>query len=324
MSFNSLLEKNQLHLPILSSEKELGCLQISGVDAIKFLQGQTSCDFNSLTENKSLFGAICNIKGRVIVNFYAVQKEQDIVLIMAKDLVTDILTHLKKYAVFFKVEMSDSSESYAIHHVFSEQTILNKEDEPFSTKHLPYGTLVSLSHHDIHHSLLLSEKLEVETGLLSELNNLFGQTVTHDDASNGLALLSGQPFITKATSERFIPQMLNMQLTQGISFKKGCYTGQEIVARMQYRGNLKKRAYLFSHAFDESAVDKKESLPLMTKLKNKEGRDVADIVASVTLFNNIVFLAVVGDTDASQPILFSDREVMKEALPYSVEDIIQK
>ena len=343
MTITSLLTEHQSTLPLLSATHKLGCLQVSGPDSITFLQGQTSCDFNALTETQSLFGAICNVKGRVITNFYASYYDDKIVLIMSSDLLELTLTHLKKYAVFFKTEMIDVSESYDFHYLFSEENLIPNPDNLFATLTTQNGFAVQISDikdggsktEEVTHSLLVTEKTLSVTSFIHSLSEELSKNgsdacVTNDDL-NGLSIFNGQPLITKDTSEKFIPQMLNMQLTQGVNFKKGCYTGQEIVARMQYRGNLKKRAYLFSfltvpsdsHSSNRPAHDSitkiENTLASLTKLQNKSGRDVAEVVASVCLFERTFVLAVTGDDDANKAIFVADQEVRKESLPYAID-----
>ena len=317
MTISSLLKESTLSLPVLSTTNELGCLQVSGVDAIKFLQGQTSCDFAALTETQSLFGAICNVKGRVITNFYAVLKDNNIILIMSSDLLTLTLNHLTKYSVFFKTDMHDMSDRYQLNYIFSEDAItteLENTDGYFTTTYLSNHTLVKLSSSPLFHYLALAERTHSINDFLGELATDKTLQIKETSGLSGLAILSGQPFVSTATSEKFIPQMLNMQLTEGVNFKKGCYTGQEIVARMQYRGNLKKRAYLFSFQLTDSTS---WSIEPLTKFTNAEGRDVAEVVCSTTLFDRTFCLAVIGDTDADQPVFFAEKELQKETLPYT-------
>lgn len=329
MSILSLLEEQSLALPALSTANELGCVTVSGPDAVKFLQGQTSCDFHSLTDEQSLFGAICNLKGRVIVNFYALLQGDDILLIMSQDLVSQTLLHLKKYAVFFKVDMSDSSDHYVIAHLFSPADAL-QSPAYFTTYALASARLMLVSHHEIKHELVVSKKQSVPTESTQALQAFFsshlgshlGKDVIYDDSLRGLAIFSGQPIITQATSEKFIPQMLNMQLTQGISFKKGCYTGQEIVARMQYRGNLKKRAYLFSYSLNSLSENGNTPPRPLTKLTNKEAREVADVVCATSLFERVLLMAVIGDTELEHSILIENTELTHSALPYSLDEAV--
>eukprot|EP00487_Bulimina_marginata_P011980 TRINITY_DN8010_c0_g1_i1.p1 TRINITY_DN8010_c0_g1~~TRINITY_DN8010_c0_g1_i1.p1 ORF type:complete len:110 (+),score=8.15 TRINITY_DN8010_c0_g1_i1:55-384(+) len=101
--------------------------------------------------------------------------------------------------------------------------------------------------------------------------------------------------------------MLNMQLTQGISFKKGCYTGQEIVARMQYRGNLKKHLYLLSTPVELM-------LPPLSKLINQDGKGVAEVVSSIAIGEQSFIYAIIGDESAQTPLFCSETPLTLEPL----------
>lgn len=314
MTDTALLTQCKKHLPVISKAATLGCLQITGNDAVKFLQGQTTCDFTTLTPEQSLFGAICNIKGRVITNFYAVQHEEKMLLIMSRDLVELTHQHLKKYAVFFKADMVDVSEQYSLNFAFLAEPLAAPSESYFITEQHDEHLCVSISHSPFSHYLCVSPITQTSASLAESLSTKTGADIAVADELAGISILNGQPLINAEASEKFIPQMLNMQLTQGVNFKKGCYAGQEIVARMQYRGNLKKRAYLFSH---DSTDDNDIPAPL-TRFSNPDGRDVAEVVQSVSLLTHTVCLAVIGDKDAEADVLLNNTPLEKEVLPYSL------
>jgi len=287
-------------LPASVNADELGCLKISGQDSIKFLQGQTSCDFSQLTPEKGLQGAICNIKGRVIANFYALQQADDILLILASDLLEEILVHLKKFAVFFKAQLVNAEDEFQIEYLFNQESLPPEQGTPYYCQQKEQQhSLILISQGEINQYLYLRPKTDTRSAHLPAIN----------DQLKGLSFISGHAIIRKATSEKFIPQMLNMQLTQGISFKKGCYTGQEIVARMQYRGNLKKHLYLLSAPVELA-------LPTLSKLINQEGKDVAEVVNSVTIGEQSFIYAIIGDESAQAPLFYLETPLTLEPLPY--------
>lgn len=301
MSSVSILSNFLNLLPASAHADELACLKLSGPDSIKFLQGQTSCDFHQLTQEKGLQGAVCNIKGRVIANFYALQQNDDILLILASDMLEDTLNHLKKFAVFFKTQLINAKDDYQIEYLFSQETLNSEQDTPYHCQPIEQThLLLTTSLADINQTLYIRPKSETRSAHLPAIN----------DPLKGLCFISGHAIINKATSEKFIPQMLNMQLTQGISFKKGCYTGQEIVARMQYRGNLKKHLYLLSAPLPLA-------LPALSKLINQEGKEIAEVVDSVTIGERSFIYAIIGDESAQAPLFFLDTQLTLEPLPYS-------
>jgi folate-binding protein YgfZ len=288
-------------LPASTSAEQLACIKVTGPDSVKFLQGQTSCDFTQLTLEQGLQGAVCNIKGRVIVNFYAFLRGDDILLIMASDLIETSLNHLKKFAVFFKTQLDSAQEDFKVDYVFSQDNLLTKQEMPFACEAIaPSHILAQLCQAEVNHYLYIRPSDEQNAPQIPDQN----------DDLFGLSLLSGQALIQAENTEKFIPQMLNMQHTHGVSFKKGCYTGQEIVARMQYRGNLKKHLYLLS-------TQEKLTLSAAMKLANQDGKEVAEVVSSVTLGGNTLIFAIIGDESAQAPLFYQGTPLTLEPLPYN-------
>jgi len=158
-----------------------GLIELRGEDSLKFLQGQVTCDLNTLEAGQVLAGSHCTPKGRVIFLFSAQLLADDrLVLETHPSVVSIAVASLKKYSVFFKTEVAD----------------ISAQSGDFT----------------------------------SPLNNL-------------QRLQAGIPDITEATTDLFIPQMLNLDALNFISFKKGCYTGQEVVARAHYLGTVKRRMH---------------------------------------------------------------------------------
>lgn len=288
-------------LPASTSANQLACIKVTGPDSVKFLQGQTSCDFTQLTHEQGLQGAVCNIKGRVIVNFYAFLQDEDILLVMGSDLVESSLKHLQKFAVFFKTQLTSTQDDFKVEYVFSQDDLLTQQDIPFACEAIaPSHILASLCRAEISHYLYIRPSNEQSAP----------QVAAKNDDLFGLSLLSGQALILAENTEKFIPQMLNMQHTHGVNFKKGCYTGQEIVARMQYRGNLKKHLYLLS------ATDTLD-LSAAMKLTNQDGKEVAEVVSSVNLGERTLIFAIIGDESAQAPLFYQDTHLTLEPLPYN-------
>ena len=235
MTALSSLADTMLSQDVIAHQRQIGVLQVSGGDGKKFLQGQITCDMSKLTTSQSLYGAVCSIKGRIIANFLVIQQDEQILLLMSKDLLEKTLTHLKKYAVFFKVELADASEAYC---VTSIQTQATSAQPTQLTETLPTQAdnnviRLTLSEYPVRTDWLVEP---AQNASLEEQNHQYADV---------LNLLIARPLIRAEQSEDILPQWLNMQRTGGISFTKGCYTGQEIVARMQYRGKSKKQLALF-------------------------------------------------------------------------------
>lgn len=216
-------------------------LIIQGPDSAKFMQGQFTCDINHATASHFLRGACCNAKGRMVASFDLSLIDQDqYLLVMAKGLAETLQNHLKKYAVFFKTEITKQSYS-AFHCKAVKNDDLLADD--FSQKQSGEFLIKRQGFHGGFDIIQLSENA---VGLEAIID--FEQPAQDINLAR---VQSGLARVTPETTEEFIPQMLNLQLTNGVSFKKGCYTGQEIVARMQYLGKLKRHCYRI--AFDQTA-----------------------------------------------------------------------
>ena len=199
-----------------------GFLSITGKDAVKFLQGYTTCDLHLLKDSQALPGAVCNIQGRMLTSFIVLQRAEQLLLRMDRPLVTRTIDFLSKYIVFSKAELEDVSENL---HCYG---LLGCEQTPqFSVEITNENIEISLGER---RELWLSSTAAVETDLTSA-------DWLSAEIDSGLA------WVTDATSEKFIPQMFNYHLIGAIDFDKGCYLGQEIVARMKYRGELKRRLH---------------------------------------------------------------------------------
>ncbi|REG82841.1 YgfZ/GcvT domain-containing protein [Marinomonas pollencensis] len=238
MNILSNLAASLLDQDVVSHSPDLGILRIQGSDAKKLLQGQTSCDMTKLSADHALYGAICSIKGRIISNFYAVQVEEDILLIMNEALLETTLNQLKKYAVFFKAELNLASDDYTVQTEFSAATSTEVPDaliEQLPTETEQGSIQLTISEFPSKASIRLLPNSQAQS-----------ETAKAPAQAELLSLLTARPLINAEHSEEVLPQWLNMQRTGGISFTKGCYTGQEIVARMQYRGKSKKQLALFS------------------------------------------------------------------------------
>jgi len=216
--------------PTLTPLIHVGIISLQGVDAKKFLQGQVTCDVDQLSINHHLIGARCNPKGRALTNFYLIQLNDDhLLMVMDLSLVQSSIDELSKYAAFFKVELSDTSEKYyciGLTERLSKDMALLKQTA--SANLTNERQLIIFS----------QEQAESAWKYLQQQYKPAGTEFWKlQDIRAGVANIQLE------TSAMFVPQMFNLQAIDGISFKKGCYTGQEVVARMKYLGKLKRRMY---------------------------------------------------------------------------------
>ena len=219
-------------------------VMVTGPDAKAFLQGQVTCDVEKLSKNNALAGAICNLKGRVIADFLLVLDGEDCVLRTQSGMAVIIKNTLAKYAIFSKVELSTETRFTKI------LGVMTDEDEAFLTKNIEKVPECSLSCHISAQAILVripgkDKRLEV---WVHDEKRFEDWGIDHDfdaeESWNNKDILQGFIHISPQLSEEHTPQALNYDLSGIIDFSKGCYTGQEIIARMHYRGSAKKRLSL--------------------------------------------------------------------------------
>ncbi len=227
-----------------------GLLAVRGVDAAKFLQGQVTCNLNYLDQATSSLGARCTPKGRMTSSFRILIEGEGLLLAMANELVETQLADLKKYAVFSKSTLTDESADWVRFGLSQGDGVLLALglDLPQTSDSVAReGKLIAVRLADGRVELWApkAEAATLEARLAAQLPQAPLDAWLLAQVRAGIGQVFG------ATREQFIPQMINLQALGGVSFKKGCYTGQEIVARMQYLGKLKRRLYRLALAAGE-------------------------------------------------------------------------
>ncbi|QQD54792.1 folate-binding protein YgfZ [Pseudomonas fluorescens BBc6R8] len=222
-----------------------GVLAVRGADAAKFLQGQLTCNLNYLSDTQASLGARCTQKGRMQSSFRILLQGDGVLLAMATELLEPQLADLKKYAVFSKSKLTDESAAWARFGVSDADQVLAGLG-----LQLPAETDSVVRSDDLIAIRVSPGRAELWAPA-AQAQTLHSQLATQLNEGELNQWLLGQiragiGQVMPQTRELFIPQMLNLQAVGGVSFKKGCYTGQEIVARMQYLGKLKRRLYRLS------------------------------------------------------------------------------
>jgi folate-binding protein YgfZ len=222
-----------------------GVLAVRGVDASKFLQGQLTCNLDYLSDAKATLGARCTQKGRMQSSFRILLEGDGCLLAMASELIEPQLADLKKYAVFSKSKLTDESAAwvrFGLQEGDNALTSLGLDLASDTDAVARANDLIAIRVSPARAELWVRAEQagEIQSRLAAQMS---GGTL-NDWLLGQVRAGIGQVFGT--TREEFIPQMLNLQAVGGVSFKKGCYTGQEIVARMQYLGKLKRRLYRLS------------------------------------------------------------------------------
>ena len=222
----------------------LGLFDVTGPDAEKFLQGQLSCDVQLVSAGKSLLGSHCNIKGAMVSLSRIIPVESDFWLRTERPILATAMANLKKYMIFSKAESHDRSEEIIGLGFCGEQAATLLSAQGFN---IPAETGECSAGHEGVLIRVPGDRFELWLPVQQAeplLKTLLTTASLADTNSWKLQeIRSGLPSLQQETLETFIPQMTNLQSFDGVSFTKGCYTGQEVVTRLQHRGKLNRPMY---------------------------------------------------------------------------------
>lgn len=224
----------------------IGVISVTGQDSRQFLQGQTTCDFNTLEHNTWTRGALCNPKGRVIAVFDAIATQSEILLLLTRSTLDKVLNRLKMFVLRSDVSLTNSSDHWQITGLCIDLYTQELPELPTGNSVMPINNNMLLRTHDNSepdsvYLYLTNSDNDFKLNKPLDLLSLTQQDQTQWDARQ---ITAGIPAITDNTHETFTPHMLNLDLLNAVSFNKGCYTGQEVIARTQYLGTLKRRMFL--------------------------------------------------------------------------------
>ena len=232
---------------IITSLSHLGLLEVIGEDAVTFLQGQVTNDVKKLDGSVSQYAGYCNSKGRLLALFLAFAHADHLHLQMPISILEPMMKRLKMYVMRSKVEISDKSTEILCFGIAGPNaestltTLFNKAPQaPQQLITVDDATLLRLTgdtpRYQVFTHVVNAERI---WNALSANCTKVGKSIW-----DYLEIHAGIPEIVPATQEAFVPQMVNLDSLDGINFKKGCYTGQEIVARTHYLGKVKRRTQL--------------------------------------------------------------------------------
>jgi tRNA-modifying protein YgfZ len=198
-----------------------GLLSVSGDDAREFLHAQLTNDIQNLPPERAALAGWCSAKGRLLATFLVIPAPQGYLLQLARDLTPAVAKRLSMFILRLKVKITDESDAWAQFGVWDADW--------------PAGAIT-----------WEGERVTVPVGdkrflRLEPVASVSLTCKADEDAWSVQEIRAGHPLITAATQDQFVPQMVNLETLGGVDFRKGCYPGQEIVARAQYRGQVKRR-----------------------------------------------------------------------------------
>jgi hypothetical protein len=218
----------------------LSLIEVYGQDAAKLLQGQLTCNINDLSASQASIAGFCNAKGRVISTLLVVKSLASFYLILPADLLDTVLKKLRMYVLRADAKLHDQTGNMHILGISGLSSELDAPTDSFAVGQIPL-TAIKLPGAPRHLLLGTSDQIAEFTGLLCSRYQFESGCLDewrYKDISTAL------PWFDISQSEQHIPQMLGIDQLGGISFSKGCYTGQEIVARSHYLGKVKRALFI--------------------------------------------------------------------------------
>ncbi len=211
-----------------------GVIRAVGAEAAAFLQGQLTNDVESLDAHQARVAGYCSAKGRLLATFMVWRPASDeFLLACGADVLAATLKRLSMFVLRAKCKLTDASADVGLHGLWGHA--VEHDAKPFMVRD---GLIHLAPVAGLRRAWRISGSAQAEPPGAAPVED--------EDAWRWMEVASGLPRITANTSDAYVPQMVNLELVGGVSFKKGCYPGQEIVARSQYRGTLKRRMHLFS------------------------------------------------------------------------------
>ncbi len=232
---------------ILTDLSPQGLIKVSGEDSVDFLQNQFSNDIREIGPQLSQLNAWCNAKGRMLASLRVFQTGDDYFLLLADDLLEATLKRLRMFVLRSKVTLEDVSDEWVGIGLAGDDSpaLLAKQIDRLPEK---TNQVVQENRLIIIRLAGKAPRFQIH-GQLPDMRSFWQALQTNATAVgypvwNWLEIQAGIPNIVTNTKEAFVPQMVNYSTLGGVSFTKGCYPGQEVVARMHYLGKLKRRMYL--------------------------------------------------------------------------------
>ncbi|GAA5194181.1 hypothetical protein [Ferrimonas gelatinilytica] len=285
----------------------LGVLRARGDDRKSYLQSQWTCDLVKLPADQWHFGGHCDPKGKLIAPFRWLHHGDSILQLMPKTLLPLEHAALGKYAVFNKVEFDDATDAFELYALIG---------PGLTERFAAWAGNERLRHQgeqrlliDGDHGLLLLPKGDALPAEVADL--------PHGEVAAFIAseLQAGRPWMDAAHSGEFVPQMLNLDAIGGVQYDKGCYIGQETIARMHFRGGNKRALYVLCGPAGSDAED----APLEMQV-GENWRRAGTLVAQQVLGNTRWVTAVMNKSlEADTAFRFGDSPMTLQPLPYPLQ-----
>lgn len=271
----------------------LGAIVVTGPDARTYLQGQLSFDMDTLTPSRMELASCNSSQGRVQALLWMIERPEAVVLILPIEMVDMTVARLRKYVLRSKAKIESAANRWVIGGSFT---------------HLDAAPRTHRQQADL--SLVAWPGSTGRTLLVAPSDSSLRDDPSSQERWRLADIEAGLPQVYAPTHERFVAQMLNVDLLEGISFQKGCYTGQEIIARTHFRGTVKRRMLRFSASCPRPAPG--------TRVVGADGEHAGDVVDAAGTSAGCELLAVVSLDRLGSPLHVNEAALEQLTLPYEL------
>lgn len=289
-------------------------LEVVGPDSARFLQGQLTCNLDKLDGDHGMPGAQCSVKGRVLTSFLLGQPEPERYwLRLRRDLLEPIAALLGKYIVFSKARLVPQPDLLVVGlQGIKSADLLSRLGATPAGAHATRAIADGLSYQrdTAGHRFECWLPVEGAQSLLAQAQQL-GVELGTEAAWALQDIIAGEVDVGAAATDQFLPQMLNYDLTDRVHFDKGCYTGQEIVARAHYRGQVKRRMGRY-------AVATPTPPSMGAAVLGENGREIGTVVAAATAGDGASELLAVTSDPGDQQLQLDNLPLRAIPLPYAI------
>lgn len=292
-------------------------ISLTGEEQAKYLQGQVTCDVNSLAQEKLLTGAHCNAKGKVFSAFRLIERNSAYLLLQPASSIEQSLAELKKFGVFAKVEISQAKDIDYLAIAGSKAAekmaaLFTQVPDTLTPIIQEQGTTLVYIAGEMSRYLIIDS-----ADNLAKVSAKFDFPTFNDNVWQLLEISEGFPILSEQYIAEYVPQMLNLQAINGISFTKGCYLGQETVARMQYLGKNKRALFaLTGNAVNANTGD------VIEKKLGENWRKAGDVLAVYQADDKQTYIQAIlaNDVDASTELRIKEHHMglTISPLPYNI------
>ena len=281
-----------------SLDENLVCIQVSGEDTEKFLQGQFSNDISKVSEKNYQYSSYSTNQGKVISIFRIIRQEKDYLLLVNEKIADYFIEKLSKYILMSKVKINilNDFKVYGVIGKIAERILSNNQIKDNMYLQSTNYFILNNNNKYLPAAIIITKKENIEA--LEDFSN--SSEILNFNANEFVDNLLLLPRITILTKETYIPQVLCLEDLDGINYKKGCYTGQEIVARTHYLGKIKKKLFLLKHTGPDVAI--------RDKIHNDDGEIVGEIFTPMQKIDSVFLCLGIVNLDAIQNKIFTNQK----------------